>query len=109
MQKFIAWWCELIGVTDPEAIRVATGVAAIAVGALIILWIFNTIAGVMMPKHGSLFAGGLFAPIRARRPRLRRHRGNCGRTACHHKSMDTLWGYVRDAEIFKNHAAEGLL
>ena len=26
-----------------------------------------------------------------------------------HKSMDTLRGYVRDAEIFKRHAAEGLL
>jgi hypothetical protein len=51
MQKFIAWWCELIGVTDPEAIRVATGVAAIAVGALIILWIFNTIAGVIAGSY----------------------------------------------------------
>ena len=26
-----------------------------------------------------------------------------------HKSMDTLRGYVRDAEIFKRHAGEGLL
>jgi site-specific recombinase XerD len=26
-----------------------------------------------------------------------------------HKSMDTLRGYVRDAEIFKHHAGEGLL
>jgi hypothetical protein len=26
-----------------------------------------------------------------------------------HKSMDTLRGYVRDAEIFKDHAGEGLL
>jgi hypothetical protein len=26
-----------------------------------------------------------------------------------HKSMDTLQGYVRDAEIFKDHAGEGLL
>jgi integrase len=26
-----------------------------------------------------------------------------------HKSMDTLRGYVRDAEIFKDHAARGLL
>jgi integrase len=26
-----------------------------------------------------------------------------------HKSMDTLRGYVRDAEVFKNHAGEGLL
>ena len=26
-----------------------------------------------------------------------------------HKSMDTLRGYVRDAEIFKCHAGEGLL
>ena len=25
-----------------------------------------------------------------------------------HKSMDTLRGYVRDAEIFKRHAGEGL-
>ena len=26
-----------------------------------------------------------------------------------HKSMDTLRGYVRDAEIFKDHAGKGLL
>ena len=26
-----------------------------------------------------------------------------------HKSMDTLRGYVRDAEIFKDHAGMGLL
>ena len=26
-----------------------------------------------------------------------------------HKSMDVLRGYVRDAELFKNHAGEGLL
>jgi site-specific recombinase XerD len=26
-----------------------------------------------------------------------------------HKSMDMLRGYVRDAELFKNHAGEGLL
>jgi hypothetical protein len=26
-----------------------------------------------------------------------------------HKSMDTLRGYVRDTEVFKNHAGEGLL
>jgi len=26
-----------------------------------------------------------------------------------HKSMDTLRGYVRDAEIFKDHAGQGLL
>ena len=26
-----------------------------------------------------------------------------------HKSMDTLRGYVRDADIFKRHAREGLL
>jgi Phage integrase family len=26
-----------------------------------------------------------------------------------HKSMDTLRGYVRDAEIFKDHAGDGLL
>ena len=26
-----------------------------------------------------------------------------------HKSMDTLRGYVRDAEIFKDHAGSGLL
>ena len=26
-----------------------------------------------------------------------------------HKSMDTLRGYVRDAEIFKDHAGRGLL
>jgi hypothetical protein len=26
-----------------------------------------------------------------------------------HKSMDTLRGYVRDEEIFKRHAGEGLL
>ena len=26
-----------------------------------------------------------------------------------HKSMDTLRGCVRDAEVFKNHAGEGLL
>jgi hypothetical protein len=26
-----------------------------------------------------------------------------------HKSMDTLRGYVRDAEIFKDHAGGGLL
>ena len=26
-----------------------------------------------------------------------------------HKSMDTLRGYIRDAEIFKRHAGEGLL
>jgi hypothetical protein len=26
-----------------------------------------------------------------------------------HKSMDTLRGHVRDAEVFKNHAGEGLL
>ena len=26
-----------------------------------------------------------------------------------HKSMDTLKGYVRDAEIFKDHAGKGLL
>jgi hypothetical protein len=26
-----------------------------------------------------------------------------------HKSMDTLRGYVRDGEIFKDHAGEGLL
>jgi hypothetical protein len=26
-----------------------------------------------------------------------------------HKSMDTLRGYVRDAEIFNRHAGEGLL
>jgi site-specific recombinase XerD len=26
-----------------------------------------------------------------------------------HKSMETLQGYVRDAEIFKDHAGKGLL
>jgi hypothetical protein len=26
-----------------------------------------------------------------------------------HKSVDTLRGYVRDAELFKDHAAAGLL
>jgi hypothetical protein len=26
-----------------------------------------------------------------------------------HKSVDTLRGYVRDAEIFRNHAGNGLL
>ena len=26
-----------------------------------------------------------------------------------HKRMDTLRGYVRDTEVFKNHAGEGLL
>jgi formate dehydrogenase assembly factor FdhD len=26
-----------------------------------------------------------------------------------HRSVDTLWGYVRDAEIFKDHAGAGLL
>ena len=27
----------------------------------------------------------------------------------HHKSVDTLRGYVRDAELFKDHAGAGLL
>jgi hypothetical protein len=26
-----------------------------------------------------------------------------------HKSIDTLRGYVRDAELFRNHAGDGLL
>src|SRR5262245_57335119 len=26
-----------------------------------------------------------------------------------HKSVDTLWGYVRDAEMFRDHAGSGLL
>jgi hypothetical protein len=27
----------------------------------------------------------------------------------HHRSVDTLRGYVRDAELFKDHAGAGLL
>jgi hypothetical protein len=29
--------------------------------------------------------------------------------ASRHKSMDTLRGYVRDAELFRDHAGAGLL
>jgi hypothetical protein len=28
---------------------------------------------------------------------------------CSHRSVDTLRGYVRDAELFKDHAGAGLL
>jgi hypothetical protein len=42
VQKLVNWWCELIGVTDPLAIQIAT--AIIAAGSLVLgaVWIFNT-------------------------------------------------------------------
>ena len=43
MQKFVLWWCELIGVTDPNAIQIATGVCAAGILILAILFLFNGI------------------------------------------------------------------
>ena len=42
-QGLVAWWCSFIGVTDPEAVRIATGVTAAAMAALAFVWIFNSI------------------------------------------------------------------
>ena len=33
----------------------------------------------------------------------------CARVLSRHNSVDTLHGYVRDAELFKDHAGAGLL
>ena len=43
MQKFMLWWCDLIGVTDPNAIQIATGVGAAGILILAILFLFNGI------------------------------------------------------------------
>jgi hypothetical protein len=50
----------------------------------------------------------------ARKPTRRANRAHCSSffkmaDPSWHKSMDTLRGYVRDAEIFKDHAGAGLL
>jgi hypothetical protein len=56
MQQLVVWWCELIGVSDGDSIRVATGI--IAGGSLILaaIWIVNTISfflGADGPRRGS--------------------------------------------------------
>ncbi|HWK94323.1 MAG TPA: hypothetical protein VNR39_02770 [Pseudolabrys sp.] len=30
MQMFVVWWCQLVGVTDPDAVKVAVGIVAAA-------------------------------------------------------------------------------
>lgn len=43
MQNAVLWWCDLIGVTDPSAIQIATGIIAAGTAVLAFLWVFNTI------------------------------------------------------------------
>jgi hypothetical protein len=44
MQRLVSWWCDLIAVSDPMAIQVATGVIAGGSLILVAIWIFNTFA-----------------------------------------------------------------
>jgi hypothetical protein len=45
MQGAMKWWCDLIGVTDPSAVQIATGIAAGGT-ALLVAWM--ALAFVMM-------------------------------------------------------------
>jgi hypothetical protein len=40
MQEMVAWWCSFIGIADPEAIQVATGVVGggLALAIVLIAW-----------------------------------------------------------------------
>jgi hypothetical protein len=38
MQGLVAWWCNLIGVTDSTSIQIATGIVSAAT-ALVICWL----------------------------------------------------------------------
>jgi hypothetical protein len=55
MQKFILWWCDFVGVTDPNAIQIAIGVSAAGALLLVILFIFN---GVFWSLGASVKPGG---------------------------------------------------
>ena len=43
MQNAIAWWCNLIGVSDPAAIQVAVGVVAGGIVMMIITFVVSII------------------------------------------------------------------
>ena len=49
MERFVLWWCGLVGVTDQEAIHIAVGIVAggsLFVGAyLLVVITFALIAG----------------------------------------------------------------
>lgn len=40
MERLIDWWCALIGITDPQAIQIAVGIAGAGTLylALVLLW-----------------------------------------------------------------------
>ena len=40
MQEMISWWCKFIGVVDPQAIQIATGVVSggLALAVVLIVW-----------------------------------------------------------------------
>ena len=41
MQRMINWWCDFVGITDPEAINVATGVfgGGLALAGVLVVWL----------------------------------------------------------------------
>ena len=46
MESFVHWWCELIGVTSPYAVIIATGVVAggtLLLAAYVIIFVFFAI------------------------------------------------------------------
>ena len=47
MQDIVTWWCHLIGITDPEIIRLTTALAAMAAAWLAVGLISAAIGGVI--------------------------------------------------------------
>lgn len=44
MEKAVAWWCNLIGINDPAAIQIATGISAVLLALALLLVVFGVLA-----------------------------------------------------------------
>jgi hypothetical protein len=47
MGGFVDWWCHLIGIPDPTAIQVATGIVGGGSALLIVLIIYLVVMGIL--------------------------------------------------------------
>jgi hypothetical protein len=47
MQIAVTWWCNLIGIADPEAIQIATGVVGGGLALAIVLIVWQVAVGLL--------------------------------------------------------------
>jgi hypothetical protein len=47
MEKAVHWWCNLVGVTDPNAVQTATGIISAVSLILVLTWVFNSVFWVL--------------------------------------------------------------